>query len=126
MDVSSSDLFSLAERKLGWLEDRQQVLARNIANSDTPNYQPRDERPFESTLSALDVVPVQTSPMHLSGSSPDGGIITVQSTDRAPDGNQVSVESEMTKVADTDNQQRFVTNLYSKYMSMFSTALGKG
>ncbi len=126
MDVSSSDLFSLAERKLGWLEDRQQVLARNIANSDTPNYQPRDERPFESTLSALDVAPVQTSPMHLSGSSPDAGIITVQSTDRAPDGNQVSVESEMTKVADTDNQQRFVTNLYSKYMSMFSTALGKG
>lgn len=126
MDVSSTDLFALAERKLGWLEQRQQVLARNIANSDTPNYQPRDEQPFNSAVSALSVTPVQTSPMHLSGGSPDAGLITVQGSDRAPDGNQVSVENEMTKVADTDNQQRFVTNLYSKYMSMFSTALGKG
>ncbi len=126
MDVSSTDLFAMAQRKLGWLESRQQVLARNIANADTPNYQPQDERPFDETLSTLSVTPVQTSPMHLAIGGSDPGVVAVQGDSRSPDGNSVSVESEMTKVADTDNQQRLVTNLYSKYMSMFATALGKG
>jgi flagellar basal-body rod protein FlgB len=44
MDVSTTDLFGLAERKLNWLEGRQRVLAQNIANADTPNYQSHDER----------------------------------------------------------------------------------
>ncbi len=126
MDVSSTDLFGLAERKLSWLEDRQRVLAQNVANADTPNYQSRDEQPFGSALSAFVITPVQTNPMHISAVSAESGVITVRGDGRAPDGNQVSIETEMTKVADTDNQQRFVTNLYSKYMAMFATAIGKG
>ena len=126
MEVSSTDLFGLAERKLGWLEDRQRVLAQNVANADTPKYQPRDEQPFASALSAFTITPVQTNPMHMSANDAEPGVVKVSSNGRSPDGNQVSVETEMTKVADTDNQQRFVTNLYSKYMAMFATALGKG
>ena len=126
MTVSTTDLFGLAERKLGWLENRQRVLAQNIANSDTPNYQSRDEQPFGSALSAFSIEPVQTNPMHISAASTGSDVTAVRSDGRAPDGNQVSIEAEMTKVADTDNQQRFVTNLYSKYMAMFATALGKG
>ncbi len=126
MDVSSTDLFGLAERKLDWLESRQRVLAQNVANSDTPNYQARDEQPFSSSLSALTVTPVQTNAMHIAGGGTDAGTIAVRGSGRSPDGNEVSVEAEMTKVAETDNQQRFVTNLYGKYMAMFNTALGKG
>ena len=126
MDVSTTDLFGLAERKLGWLEDRQRVLAQNVANADTPNYQSKDEQPFGNALSAFTITPVQTNPMHLSTANAMSGVITVRGSGRSPDGNQVSIETEMTKVADTDNQQRFVTNLYSKYMAMFATALGKG
>lgn len=129
MDIASTgggDLLSLAQSRLGWLEGRQRVLAENIANSDTPNYQPKDVSPFESALQAAEVTPVETNPMHLAGLSGQSGVVNVTAEGRAPDGNAVSVESEMTKVADVDNQQRLVTNLYSKYMSMFATALGKG
>ncbi len=126
MQTGSNDLFSLAERKLGWLEDRQRVLARNVANANTPNFQPSDERPFSATLSSFMVTPVQTNTMHLPGTGDGGGTIKVPGHERSPDGNRVSVEDEMTKVAETDNQQRLVTNIYSKYMAMFSTALGKG
>ncbi|WP_428391915.1 flagellar basal body rod protein FlgB [Lichenicoccus sp.] len=126
MDAASTDIFGLAQSKLTWLQDRQGVLARNIANADTPNYQPRDEQPFSATLSAMTVAPVLTNPMDIAGSEPTAGTILEQSDSRAPDGNAVSVEKEMTLVADTDNQQRLVTNLYGKYMSMFETALGKG
>ncbi len=126
MDVSTTDVFGLAERKLGWLEDRQRVLAQNVANADTPNYQSKDEQPFGNALSAFMITPVRTNPMHLSEAGAASGVVTVRGAGRSPDGNQVSIETEMTKVADTDNQQRFVTNLYSKYMAMFATALGKG
>ena len=126
MQAGSNDLFSLAERKLGWLEDRQRVLARNVANANTPNFQPSDERPFQAALSSFMVAPVQTNAMHLPGNSDGAGAIKVAGHERSPDGNRVSVEEQMTKVAETDNQQRLVTNIYSKYMQMFSTALGKG
>ena len=126
MDVASTDVFAMAQRKLGWLEERQQVLASNVANADTPNYRPSDEAPFASALSELSLTPVLTNPMHIAIGDPQAGIIPEQSDGRAPDGNEVSIEAEMTKVADTDNQQRMVTNLYGKYMSMFETALGKG
>jgi len=129
MDISSSapsDLLSLAQSKLGWLEGRQRVLAENIANSDTPNYQPKDVTPFETTLQSLTVTPVETDPMHLPGLGGQAGVVTVQPTGRSPDGNGVSVEEQMTQVAGVDNEQRLVTNLYSTYMSMFQTAIDKG
>ncbi|TLU73130.1 flagellar basal body rod protein FlgB [Lichenicoccus roseus] len=126
MTSGSGDLFSLAERKLDWLEDRQRVLARNVANANTPNFEPSDERPFEAALSGFMVAPVRTNAMHLGGTDNAFGTIKVPGHERSPDGNRVSVEDELTKVAETDNQQRLVTNIYSKYMAMFSTALGKG
>ena len=126
MSAGQSDLLSLAATRLQWLDDRQRVLARNIANSDTPGYVPRDEQPFSSTLADQVSAPVQTSPLHLSGTLDTGSAVVARPRQRSIDGNAVQVDEELTKVADTDTQQRLVTNLYGKYMSMYSTALGKG
>ena len=46
-------------------------------------------------------------------------------SERAPDGNAVSLEGEMTKVAQDDTSQALVGNLWKTYMGMFMTALGK-
>ncbi len=43
-----------------------------------------------------------------------------------PDGNAVSMEDQLAKVADTAGTQELVTNLYRKYHAMFRTALGRG
>ncbi len=126
MDAGQSDLLSLAATRLQWLDDRQRVLARNIANSDTPGYVPRDEQPFSQTMANQVSAPVRTDPMHLSGTLDTGSAVVTRPRQRSIDGNAVQVDAELTKVADTDTQQRLVTGLYSKYMSMYSTALGKG
>ena len=126
MSAGQSDLLSLAASRLGWLDDRQRVLARNIANSDTPGYTPRDEQPFSQTLAGEIAGPVRTDPMHLAGTAETGSTVAIRPKQRSIDGNAVQVDAELTKVADTDTQQRLVTNLYGKYMNMFSTALGKG
>jgi flagellar basal body rod protein FlgB len=45
--------------------------------------------------------------------------------ERAPDGNTVSVEDELTHVADNETQQGLVGNIWKTYMGMFMTVLGK-
>lgn len=124
----TSDLLDLAARRLDWLDARQKVLARNVANADTPNYMPRDEKPFEAMLSEQAGAPERTDPRHLSGTlgGDAAGTVEVRPKQRSIDGNGVALDEQLTQVADTDTQQRLVTGLYGKYMSMYATALGKG
>lgn len=131
MDISDIGLFRLAERRLGWIDQRQLVLAQNIANADTPGYQARDLPSFAKVLagSAAGAGLARTEAGHLSGGRGAGASQAdrmLRPTERAPDGNAVSVERELMKVADMDTQQTLVTSLYRKYLGMFRTALGKG
>jgi len=121
--TAGTDLLSLGQNKMAWLQARQQVLARNIANSDTPGYASRDLSPFQSALGAFDITPSMTEPGHMAGA--DSGTVASVQSEQSLDGNQVSLDREMEKVADTNDQQHMVVNLYSKYMSMFQTALDK-
>ncbi|MFT8474421.1 MAG: flagellar biosynthesis protein FlgB, partial [Acetobacter orientalis] len=62
---------------------------------------------------------------HLSGNNgtahaaATGGNISIS-------GNEVKLEDQLEKVADTNDQQRLATTLYSRYTSMISTVLGSG
>ena len=42
----NGSLFDLADRRLAYLQHRQQVLAQNVANANTPGYRARDLEPF--------------------------------------------------------------------------------
>jgi flagellar basal-body rod protein FlgB len=126
-DLGGADIgiFALAERKLSWLDARQKQLSQNIANADTPGYKPHDVQPFSSVINQFDIAPTRTSPMHLvSFSQPAPGTVRTVG-EAAPDGNAVSLEKEMTKVAEDDTSQQLVNNLWKSYMGMFMTALGK-
>src|SRR5215212_4176134 len=46
MNLDDIPLFSMLRGRLGYLNQRQQVVAQNIANADTPNYTPRDLNGF--------------------------------------------------------------------------------
>ncbi len=126
LDVTSPPLFDLLESKLGWIDSRQRVLAQNIANTDTPDYTAKDVSPFEASLSQFDIEPVLTSPLHLAGLSFANGVHRVARTERAPDGNAVGLEDQLTKVADDESAQALTGNLWKTYMGMFMTALGHG
>ena len=119
-------LFDLAEQRLGWLDRRQGVLAQNIANANTPGYVAKDLQPFaESLARALPELAV-TNPNHLSGTTLTGRTDPrIRPTERALDGNAVSMDDQLTKVADTDGAQALVTNLYHKYLGFYRTVIGK-
>lgn len=125
MNLSGAGVFDLAAQKLQWLDRRQEVLAQNIANADTPGYQPKDLTPFAALLQDSVNGPVRTDPMHLPGTQ--GGLlqgVAATTSERAPDGNAVSLPDQLVKVADTETSQQLVTTLYQKYLGLFRTALG--
>ena len=46
MDLSSIGILKLISKKMDWLGQRQEVLAQNVANADTPKFKPDDLTPF--------------------------------------------------------------------------------
>ncbi len=126
MDKDGMGLFDLAERRLAWIDRRQGLLAQNIANANTPGYVAKDVQPFAQTLAKALPVLAATSPLHMMAPG------TVLGTDprlrpaeRAPDGNAVSMDDQLAKVAQTDDAQALTMNLYHKYLGLFRTVIGK-
>jgi flagellar basal-body rod protein FlgB len=125
LTAMAADLFALAERKLEWIDQRQRVLAQNIANADTPAYQARDLSPFEKLLNAAPVTPALTNPLHLAEMVSEASMTQALPTEKAPDGNAVNVENELTKVAQDETQSALVGNLWKSYMGLYLSALGR-
>lgn len=120
---SGIGLFDLAEQRLAWVDRRQELLAQNVANADTPGYRPRDLAPFAALLTGAPLAVSTTDPRHLAGRSA-AAAANIAAGELAPDGNGVKLDEELAKVADTDTTQSLVTGLYSKYLGLFRDALG--
>jgi flagellar basal-body rod protein FlgB len=119
--------------RMAWLGAREKVLAQNIANSDTPNYQPKDVVPldFEDHLQKLaPVEPQRTDPHHLVGTVPPKDPIDSKKQKKtyetAPAGNSVVIEEQMMKLSQTQADYNAMVNLYRKHLDMLKTAIGHG
>ena len=121
-------LFDLADKRLAWIDQRQQLLAQNLANADTPGWQPKDLKPFAATLARTTPADLAlTNPLHLAGPQ-DGALAPnakARPEERAPDGNAVAIDGELTKVAQTNDTHALVVNLSQTYLGMFRTALDR-
>jgi flagellar basal-body rod protein FlgB len=125
--ATGTSMFDLMQQRLEWIGARQQVLAQNIANVDTPSYVAKDITPFEDMLQGQPMTMTVTDPADITPTDDDGPhLIADRTQSRAPDGNAVSMESELVKIADAEQSQALALNLYGKYMSMFREAIGKG
>ena len=133
---STTDIFSLAERRMVWLDRRQATLAQNVANANTPGYRARDSAPFADALAQAGVsqagapqvgrLPLlQPSAGHLAGRGAMAGTVVVPGRERTATGNTVSLEDELSKVADTASKQDLTASLFRKYNTLFRTALGR-
>ena len=74
MDLSSIPLFGLIKQKMSWLNQRQQVIAQNVANADTPDHMSRDLKPINfkniiryATSNSQGVAMIATHPQQISG-----------------------------------------------------------
>lgn len=133
MDLTKLPLFTLMAKRLSWLGQRQQVLANNVANADTPGYRARDLKAlsFKKVLGSegAKLGMAATNAAHLAGQSRKPAANAVEKTDSHEiviSGNSVSLEEEMMKVGKTMMDYQLTINLYRKHLSMIKTALGRG
>jgi len=132
-----NDLPELAalRTKMQWHQERQKVLAENISNSDTPNYQPRDlvEPKFGTDGSVTgagfggSLPMLRTSASHM---TPPGGSTSFSENRRTgfqtrPAGNAVNLEDQMQKVSANQMDYAAATSLYSRSLGLLKTAIGK-
>ncbi len=125
------NLFAVLGKRMEWLSQRQKVLADNIANADTPNYQPRDLNPGEFyrilRKQSPDLKPRATDAAHLQGRASRGGPARVErqgkTWETSPSGNAVVLEEQLIKVSKTQSDYDTMVNLYRKQLDMFRTAL---
>jgi len=128
MDLANIPLFDLAESRLAWLARRQQVLAQNVANADTPGWKDRDLPAFASTKGQSAAVPARTDPHHLAGTMSAGAPVAVRYSRRAeqsPDGNGIAIDEQLRRIADADTAHALVSSLYRSFLGMFRTAIGR-
>lgn len=115
-DLKILDSFSTMARHAA---ERHKVLAENIANADTPGYKAQDVQPFAEYYSRV----------RLEGSMAEAEIpVTRMETESivSPNGNNVSLDEQMLKTAETKGQHDMALAVYRKTLDLFRLALGKG
>ena len=135
MAISDIPILSMLRTRLQFAQERQRVLAENVANSDTPNYRARDlvaptfEAPGEISMATVSSVSLtRTESGHIAGLGASGSKFGTESKgnyDIRPTGNAVNLEDEMMKVAANQMDYQAATALYTRSLNLLKVALGK-
>ena len=142
MDISSIPLFSMLQGKLGYLSERQKVIAQNVANASTPGFTPHDLKPFSEQpgVNARATTVTLAQPESSAGDGISGvSQIAFKSTKPATtfkdlampdsettlDGNQVVLEEQMLKMSEARTEYDAAIGFYEKAMNMLHMAVHK-
>ena len=139
MTTENISLFKAIGAKMDYLNQRQKVIAQNIANADTPNYKPLDvkDADFRKTLSGIlhedshAVTPVTletTNALHMPpvGEAPKGQEGKQKKVyEVAPVGNAIVMEEQLLSSNKTMADYNLMTSLYQKNIGMIKLALGR-
>ena len=133
MTVAALNLNDMLEAKMAYESERQKVLAQNIANIDTPDYQAQDLMPlnFKNVLAAQTqkISVAVTDDKHMNGTNAYTQRFRSETQrdtyERTPTGGTVVVEEQMMKVAQNATNYMLTTNLYKKIGNLFKEALGQ-
>lgn len=129
------DMLSFHTQALRVRDQRQQVLASNIANADTPNYKARD-LDFKTTLQGAlkgagtpgGVAMATTAPGHLKGNpgmAADANLQYRTPAQGSVDGNTVDMDAERAAFADNTIHYEFNLNrLSSQIKGLLSVIQG--
>lgn len=128
-DFGLDRIFALLERGLDFAAQRQELLASNIANVETPGYKRRD-LDFESLLKGLEeqdnrIDLARTSPKHLSGSvkNEEGFPVKEESITIRDDGSSIDVEREMVTLLENGLYYQTLSKLTSGKFNLLHTVL---
>jgi flagellar basal-body rod protein FlgB len=99
-------------RYLSYLAERQQVIASNIANADTPGYKTRDV----------------TMPLDFSGALEDAqdAVVEAPGLQTRNDGNNVSIDREARLLSETGMKFNLATQMIKGQLKQIRSAIEEG
>ncbi len=130
----SNDTFVALQKGLDASSLRQQVIANNVANINTPGYKKQDvsfEDEFKHAIdNKYDARMYQTDPRHLPGGSSLTSVgikvNTIGATSMRYDGNNVDIDEEMSKMAENSIRYNAMAQLMSGRFSTLKTVINGG
>ena len=129
------DMLNFHTQALRVRDQRQQVLASNIANADTPHYKARDldfkatlQGALQGTAASGGVALAATTPGHLAGNpglAADAGMLYRTPAQGSVDGNTVDMDAERAAFADNAVHYEFnLTRLSQQIKNLMSVIQG--
>ncbi len=117
--------------QLGYLTERQTLLAKNIANIDTPSYRAQDlKKPdFDAMVKGNgSSLPMRTtSAKHLQSSSAGASRFAIdtnfEAVESKPGGNNVVLEEQMGNISDVGAQHQLTSTLLKKFHQLYRIAV---
>ncbi len=145
MNLEEIPLFSMLKSRLGYISQRETLIAANVANADTPGYAPRDLKPFTLPAGMSDssgggaaggampmMQPTLTNPAHLNaagataggsgGSAAQWKAVTGADSETTLDGNKVVLEDQMAKMTEARMDYEAAIGFYQKSIAMLRMA----
>jgi len=113
------NILSLTSSMASHAAQRHAVIAENIANSDTPEYKAKDLKPFAEVYKSTEFNGQTLAQAEFKL------IETNMGDAHSPNGNSVSLEDQMMRSAQTQNDHAMALMLYKKTLTMMKTAVGK-
>jgi len=126
LSCAEDSVFTDMKKHLSYLNQRQALISKNIANADTPGYKTLDLAPIKSQKSPRGISLAGTSPMHITHHKAGNNFQTVRdgSPDTAINGNDVVLEEEMVKMSQTDMEYQKTLSLMRQMTSLVKVAIG--
>lgn len=130
MALDNIPLLATLKSRLGYLTQREKLVAENVANSDTPGYVPQDLKPFtlpSEGAKGLKLAATTTSSRHISSNGGAGhsaayAAIVAPDGEAKLDGNQVVLEEQMMKMQEARMNYDAAIGFYQKSMNLLRMA----
>ena len=122
------EILQMASAMASHASARQNAVAQNIANADTPGYAARDLPSFESLYQSGRVDDMRATRAghigadHIVSTSYK---VTADPDATSPDGNSVSLEDEMVKSVEVKRQHDLALAIYRSSLTVLRTSLGR-
>lgn len=131
-----TNMMKLMQKSLDFRSTRHDLLASNIANKDTPNYQAQDlvfEKSLKKALNADVPGPLKvTDELHMDGNqTPPLDLVKPSRINSAApfvdfNGNTVDLDREMSKIAENQLMYNATTRMVGHQFKLIKTAISEG
>ena len=120
------DLFQTAHSMARHAGQRQALVARNMANADTPGFRPTDLAPFkEQVRQGVGMKATRVRHLNAADGLNAAQVLRVEDTNPSPNGNEVSVEDEMLRAVDIKRQHDRALAIYRHSLTVLRSSLGR-